>query len=381
MFDLVVFFSSVTSFLLPFRWEYIVVSFDLLSPETGPLLPTSIVISSQVNPVDCISFRNEQYLFSFLWADFSKFDSKHTVSSMSMAILCGQFIMTMSGIWVVTQMSLGTVEIPHLLLWPGRSEWMIQSVSLRRFCARVNMWQRKLLCLQVYLPSFNIVGQLLEVCSSVSWCEHDSHLKLDLFPHRMRLLFVGRTELSKNCTVFLGKLNMYDFHVVSESSNSSSLKKWPWHNKVLIWDIHVSFISSLIDLVIFLFFTFGKFWTVRYTVSVTCFSLFLQYITVENFLCHTTSHLTLLSRAVLTLSSDLMQDKVWAVVCDCKYSEWMVGISVNGGICSTPGMAQWSNPTHDLRNCVYLASSLSTFVFVSSCTVRINLHAGRRYFL
>ncbi len=45
------------------------------------LLPTSIVISSQVNPVDCISFRNEPYIFSFLWADFSKFVSKHTISS------------------------------------------------------------------------------------------------------------------------------------------------------------------------------------------------------------------------------------------------------------------------------------------------------------
>ncbi len=48
-------FSSVTSFLLPFRWEYIVVSFDLLSTETNPLLPTSIMISSQVNPMDYVS--------------------------------------------------------------------------------------------------------------------------------------------------------------------------------------------------------------------------------------------------------------------------------------------------------------------------------------
>ncbi len=128
-------FSSVTSVLLPFRWEYIVVRFDLLSTETSPLLPTSIVISSQVNPVDCISFRSEPFLFSFLWADFSKFVSKHTVSSLSMAILCERFIMTMSDIWVVTQISVGTVEIPHLLLWPGRSEWMIQSVSLLRFYA------------------------------------------------------------------------------------------------------------------------------------------------------------------------------------------------------------------------------------------------------
>ncbi len=204
-------FSSVTSLLLPFRWEYIVDSFDLLSTDTNPLLPTSIVISSQVNHVDCISFRSELYLFSFLWADISRFVSKYTVSSMSMAILCGRFIMTMSGIWIVTQMSVGTVEIPHLWLWPGRSEWTIQSVYLLRFCGRVNMWLRTLLCLQVYLPSFNIVGQLLRLCGSVSWCEHNSHLELDLFPHLMRLLFVGnvsRTELSKNCTVFLGKLNM-----------------------------------------------------------------------------------------------------------------------------------------------------------------------------
>ncbi len=131
------FFSSVTSLLLPFRWKYIEVSFDLLSTETSPLLPTSIMISSQVNPVDCISFRSEPYLFSFPWTDFSKFVSKHTVSSMSMAIFWGWIIMTMSCIWVVTQMSVGTVEIPHLLLWPGRSEWMIQSVSLLRFCAWV----------------------------------------------------------------------------------------------------------------------------------------------------------------------------------------------------------------------------------------------------
>ncbi len=87
----------------------------------------------------CISFRSEPYIFSLLWADFSKFVSKHTVSSMSMTILWGRFIMTMSGICVVTQMSVGTVEIPHLLLWPGRSEWMTQSVSLLRFCARVNI--------------------------------------------------------------------------------------------------------------------------------------------------------------------------------------------------------------------------------------------------
>ncbi len=53
------FFSSVTSFLLPFRWEYIIVNFDLLSSEPSPLLPTSIVISSQVNPVNCISFSSE----------------------------------------------------------------------------------------------------------------------------------------------------------------------------------------------------------------------------------------------------------------------------------------------------------------------------------
>ncbi len=176
----------MTSFLLPFRWEYIVVSFDLLSTETSPLLPTSIVIRSQVNPVDCISFRSKPYIFSFLWADFSKFVLKHSVSSMSMDILWGRFIMTMSAIWVGTQISVGTVEtieIPHLLLWPGRSEWMIQSVYLLRFCARVNMWLRTLLCLQVYLPSFNIVGQLLRVCSSVSWCEHNTHLELGLFPH------------------------------------------------------------------------------------------------------------------------------------------------------------------------------------------------------
>ncbi len=46
----------------------------------------------------------------------------------------------------------------------------------------------------------------------------------------------------------------------------------------------------------------------------------------------------------------------------------MVGISVNRGICSTPGVAQSGNPTHDLRNFVNLTSSLSIFVFVSSCT-------------
>ncbi len=140
MFDLVCFLVQWLVFLLPFRWEYIVVSFDLLFTETSPLLTISIVISSQVDLVDCISFRSEPYLFSFLSADFSKFVSKHTVSSMSMAILWRRFTMTMSGIWVVIQISVGTVEIPHLLLWPGRSEWMIESVSLLRFCARVNMW-------------------------------------------------------------------------------------------------------------------------------------------------------------------------------------------------------------------------------------------------
>ncbi len=159
-------FSSVTSVLLPFRWEYIVVSFDVVCTETIHLLPTSIVISSQVNPVDCISFRSEPYLFSFLWTDFSTFVSKHTnFSSMRMAILWGRFIMTMSGIWVVTQLSLGTVEIPHLLLWPGYSESKIQSVSLLRFCARMNMWPlRTLMCLH----PLNIVEQLLRVCTSVS---------------------------------------------------------------------------------------------------------------------------------------------------------------------------------------------------------------------
>ncbi len=34
-------------------------------------------------------FRSELYLFSFLWVYFPKFVSKHTVSSMSMAILWG----------------------------------------------------------------------------------------------------------------------------------------------------------------------------------------------------------------------------------------------------------------------------------------------------
>ncbi len=90
--------------------------------------------------------------------------------------------MTMSCIWIVTQMSVGTEEISHLLLWPRRSELMIQSVSLLRFCARVNMWLRTQMCLQVYLPSFKIVGYLIKVCSSVTWCEHNSHVELDLFP-------------------------------------------------------------------------------------------------------------------------------------------------------------------------------------------------------
>ncbi len=73
------------------------------------------------------------------------------------------------------------------------------------------MWLRTLFCLQVYLPFFNIVGQLLRVYSSVSSCEYNSHLELDLFPHVMRLPFVGRvsrTELSKKLTVYLSKLNM-----------------------------------------------------------------------------------------------------------------------------------------------------------------------------
>ncbi len=185
-------------------------------------------------------------------------------------------------------MSVGTVEIPHLL-WPGRSEWMVQSVSLLRFCTRMNMWLRTLLCLQLHLPPFNIVVQLLRVCSIVLWCEHNSHLELDLFPHLMRLLFVGRvsrTELSKNCSVFLVswtyRTSMLYLKVQLFKPEKVTL------NKVLIWDIHVSFISSLIDLVI-VFLTFVKFWTVRSIVSVTCFSLFSQYITVENFLCHISS--------------------------------------------------------------------------------------------
>ncbi len=194
MFDLVCFLVQWPIVLLPFRWEYSVVSFHLLSTETSPLLHLG---------VNCIYFLFSEQTFQFV--------SKHTVSSMSMASLWGQFIMTMSGIWVVAQMSVSTVEIPHLLLWPGRSKWMIQSVALFRLCARVNMWLSALLCLQVYLPSFNIVGQLLRLCSSVSSCEHNSHLELDLFHHLIRLLFVGRvsrTELSKNFTVFLGKFNM-----------------------------------------------------------------------------------------------------------------------------------------------------------------------------
>ncbi len=129
---------------------------------------------------------------------------------------------------------------------------------------------------------------------------------------------------------------------------------------------HPYVIYFLFDRLTFFFLIFGKFWTVRSIESVTCFSLFSQYITVENLLCHTSSRLTLLSRAVLTLSSALMQEDVWAVACDCRYREHMVKISVNGGICSTPGVAQHGNPTHDLRNFVHLASSLSIFVFVSS---------------
>ncbi len=80
-------------------------------------------------------------------------------------------------------------------------------------------------------------------------------------------LLVGYQELSW-VRIWQCFLVSWDVHVVSESSNSSSWKKWPWHYKVLIWDIHVSFISSLIDLVIVLI-NFGKFWTIRSIVWVT----------------------------------------------------------------------------------------------------------------
>ncbi len=55
-------------------------------------------------------------------------------------------------------------------------------VSLLRFGATVNMWLRTPLCLQVYLPCFNIVRLFLRVCSSISWCDDNSHLDPFLYP-------------------------------------------------------------------------------------------------------------------------------------------------------------------------------------------------------
>ncbi len=162
------FFSSVTSFYFHLGESILLLALIYLLRQILYCLPQLWSVHKWILwtvyhlGVNCIYFLFSAQTFqSLFWK---------TLSSMSIAILWGWFIMTMSGICVVTQMSVGTVEIPHLLLWPGRSEWMIQSVSLLRFCARMYIWLRTLLCLQVYLPSFNIVGQLLRVCSSVSWC-------------------------------------------------------------------------------------------------------------------------------------------------------------------------------------------------------------------
>ncbi len=141
------FFSSVTSFFYFHLGESILLLaliYYLLS-QVLYCIPHLLSVHKWILQTVSIFFS-----LSRLW---KKFVSKDTVSSMSMAILWGLFIMTMSGIWVVTQMSMCTVEIPHLLLWTGRSEWKIQSVSLLRYCARVNMWLRTLLCLQVCHPS------------------------------------------------------------------------------------------------------------------------------------------------------------------------------------------------------------------------------------
>ncbi len=81
--------------------------------------------------------------------------------------------------------------------------WLCRCIPLTLLMIIQNpQWTMRLLySLRFFLPSFNIVGQLLRVCSRVSWCEHNSYLELDLFPHLMRLLFVGRvsrTELINN---------------------------------------------------------------------------------------------------------------------------------------------------------------------------------------
>ncbi len=45
-----------------------------------------------------------------------------------------------------------------------------------------------------------------------------------------------------------------------------------------------------------------------------------------------------------------MGEEAWALACDCRYRKCMVGISINCGICSTPGVAQSGNLNHHLRH-------------------------------
>ncbi len=78
---------------------------------------------------------------------------------------------------------------------------------------------------------------------------------------------------------------MYDFHVVSESSNYSSQKNGPWHNIVLIWDI--CFLFDRLSYCFVLLVSFEQlylWWQWHFC------NLLSQYIIMDNFLCHTYSH-------------------------------------------------------------------------------------------
>ncbi len=84
----------------------------------------------------------------------------------------------MSGICDVTTMSAGSVELPCLLLCPGKYEKITHSVSSLRTFANVHIWLRMLLWCHEYIYLVLASLQLFRVCSNVSWFQYRSHFEL-----------------------------------------------------------------------------------------------------------------------------------------------------------------------------------------------------------
>ncbi len=68
--------------------------------------------------------------FCFLSAVSSILVSKHTVNSIRMTVFTDLFSIIMSGMFDVTTMSAGSVEISCLLLCPDKSEKMTHSIHI-----------------------------------------------------------------------------------------------------------------------------------------------------------------------------------------------------------------------------------------------------------